>query len=299
MRRRRLGAQGEVGLRALFGLVLVGGCAVHAQRVEQLVRIGWYGEACQAASVLGDPRVDADVVRAHAATAPRFTLRALPASTWGGDDPAYGRDWVVLEAAWDVAATPAPVIDGWVEIGEPTDGGLRQWSVCRPETCDAAWVARRLGVGDRGDLRGALGAIARVAALPFAMMVDLMVGVTRQELPRASADRGRPLSFRLLDQLGAPADTNLPAGFPAVWSAPPCEGAGRCVRRWVATPGRPQEGATEGVRVQVTWEHEGCDVQAAWIAPLGAGATLPERVDAVGTVDLRAIPAAAGVVHGM
>lgn len=286
-----------MGLRSVLGLLLVAGCAVHAGRVDQLVNIGWYGEACEAAAVLGSPHVDADVVRAHAALAPRFSVRALPVSTWGGEDPAYGRDWVVLEATWEVVATPAPRLDGWVEVVEATEGGLRAWSVCRPETCDSAWVAERVGATTRArsGLWASLGALGKVVALPFALMVDLATSGGRDEAPAVSRDLGPPLTFRLLDGLAPAGRGEAPEGFPPVWSAPECPGAGPCVRRWVATPGQAQAGSQEGVRVQVTWEHEGCAAQAAWVLPLSGGLA---GLDAVDRVDLRTVAPVYGVLHG-
>ncbi len=275
------------------------GCPIRNSRVQHLLEVDWYGEACSAAAVLGESASDARVVQAHAHQAPAFSMRVLPAESWGGSATAagYGTDWAVFEATWDVRAVLAPELDGWVDLVEPGRDGPRQWTVCPPETCDTAWVRAHfapLESSPQRDLWSTVGALAKVASVPFTLMIDL---VTTSAQPQKAADGalGPAITFRTLESLGHKAPDVDATQLEPVWSAPLCSGAGACVRRWVATASDTQ--SQPAVAVRVAWKHESCEAEAAWRLNLPGGGALRERLAALGKVELADTPATAGLLH--
>jgi hypothetical protein len=290
-------------LPALLLLPPLAACPVKPARIQQLLDVDWYGEACVAATVLGDHEMEVRVIEAHAKQAPQFRARIMPLETFiapgaapAPGAPGYGHQWAVFEGTWDARFTPAPEHDGWVEIVEPGRDGPLAWSVCPPDVCTPTWVAGQLGVRTRPEsgVWAAVSQIARVVAIPFTLMIDL---ATTKAAPN-HADAGPPLSFRVVEALTKGPIEAAPEGFPAVWSAPQCTGAGSCVRRWVGTAqAAPPGSAGPGVQVRFAWRHEECDVAAAWSLPLPEGDQLGTRLERLSTVDLAQTPPTAGQLH--
>lgn len=280
-----MGREG-VGLM-LLGLLAPGCGGRVAARVDALLDDpGWYGEACVLALDRGTEAEATRVVEAHVDPAPTLSLHPVPHGQLG-PSPTDTERWALVEGSLSWDRSVAPSVSWMVEAvgADPADPArAAAWGVCPPDACDADWVARAVGADARtpppGGLFGALVEVGKLMLLPLTVTMDALTLPARLADPEVSA---KPVTFSLLESLHPPT-SRAPDGFPAVWSAPACDGVSPCTRRFVmvGTPVPDKAAPAEAwLVVRAVFDHAHCEAEAAWRVPLPPGPDLPSQLAAL------------------